>query len=207
VIKTSLLTIVAIAVCACTQTVPIHDIPAKPDYIVAGVQAGDTVEITTKDGQIRKFVVKDVGANAIEGPWDTIPFNEITKVVKWSWELPTHPCGVGVTVGCSIPEVVLILSADYEQQAEKFHPACVTHDFCYRHGYATYGISREECDDRFYEDMKMACADTSGLDRFDFEQSAICKLSANQTFKSVRRYGEPHYRTTTSSYCEFRDEP
>ena len=205
--KTSAIIIAALTVCACAQIVPSHEIPAKPDHVNAGVQAGDRVEITTKDGRHREFVVKDVSANSIEGPLETIPIGEISKLVKRSWEAPTHPCAVGVTVGCSVPEVLLILSSEYAQQADKFHPACVTHDFCYRHGFATYGTKREACDNNFYEDMKAACAGSSGLDRFDIEQYTICKLAANQTFKAVRRYGEPHYQTLASSYCEFRDDP
>lgn len=93
-----------------------------------------------------------------------------------------HPCGGGLPVGCSIPEVILLLSGEYEQQAEKFHPACVTHDFCYRHGFATYGATREECDAIIYDDMKKTCEGAGGLDVFDF-------------------------RTTTSTYCEYRVDP
>ena len=127
--KTCLLVIASLAICGCAQIAPSHDIPPKPDHINAGVQVGDTVEITTKDGTYRKFVVTNVGANAIDGPTESIPFGEISSLVKRSWEAPTHPCAVGVAVGCSIPEVVLLLSSDYKQQSDKFHPACVTHDF------------------------------------------------------------------------------
>jgi hypothetical protein len=119
----------AMAVCACARLTPSHEIPVKPDHINAGVQAGDTVEITTKDGETREFVVTEVGTTSIEGPSASIPFGEISKLVKRSWEAPTHPCAVGVEVGCSIPEVVLLMSEDYKEQAEKFHPVCVTHDF------------------------------------------------------------------------------
>jgi hypothetical protein len=198
------ITIAAMSVCACAQMAPSHEIPAKQDHINAGIEAGDSVEITTKDGTYREFVVKDVGPNSIEGPAETIPFGEISKLVKRSWEAPTHPCAVGAPVGCSIPEIVLILSSDYAEQAEKFHPACVTHDFCYRHGYITYGVSREACDDTFYADVKKACAGPYGLDLLDIEQSAMCKLAADQTYNAIRRYGEPHYQTTTGRYCEYQ---
>ena len=205
--KTILIIMAAMAVCACAQIAPKHEIPVKPDHINAGIKAGDTVEITTLDGETRKFVVKEVGSNSIEGPTESIPFSQILKLVKRSFTAPTHPCAVGVQVGCSIPEVVLLLSSEYKDQADKFHPACVTHDFCYRHGFATYGASRDECDDTFYENMKASCGGAFGFIVGDFEQSAMCNLAAMQTFNVVRTYGDKHYQSTGGSYCEYRDGP
>jgi coproporphyrinogen III oxidase len=112
-----------------------------------------------------------------------------------------------VPVGCSIPEVVLLLSGDYEEQAEKFHPACVTHDFCYRHGVATYGVTRDECDTAFYDDMKKTCKGLGGLGVLDIQGFGTCQLAANQTYEAVRRRGEEHFQTTTSTYCEYREDP
>ena len=191
----------------CSHVVPSHSIRAKPEFIRVGVQAGDLVEITTKDGQYRKFVVEDVGTDTIEGPSETIRFNEIESIVKRSWKEPAHPCGGGMPVGCSIPEVVLLLSGDYERQAEKFHPACVTHDFCYRHGVATYSVTRDECDTAFYNDMKKACKGFGGLDVLDIQGFGKCQLAANQTYEVVRRRGEKHFQSTTSTYCDYRDDP
>ncbi len=205
--KTTLIIVAAMAVCACARLTPSHEIPVKPDHINAGVQVGDTVEITTKDGKTREFVVTKVGTSSIEGPSEIILFREISMLVKRSWEAPTHPCAVGVAVGCSIPEVVLLISGDYKDQAEKFHPACVTHDFCYRHGFATYGASRDECDSNFYDNMKTACAGAFGFIVLDLEQAAICNLAASSTYNAVRAYGEKHYKTTGGSYCEYRDDP
>ncbi len=191
----------------CSHVVPSHSIPAKPEFIRVGVQTGDLVEITTKDGEYRKFVVQDIGIDTIEGPSETIRFSEIERIVKRSWKEPAHPCGGGLPVGCSIPEVVLLLSGDYEKQAEKFHPACVTHDFCYRHGVATYGVTRDECDTVFYNDMKKACKGLGGLSVLDIQGFATCQLAANQTYEAVRRRGEEHFQSTTSTYCEYREDP
>jgi hypothetical protein len=206
-IKTAAMLILMGAVCACAQVVPSHDIPVLPDHINAGIEVGDTVEILTKDGEFRRFVVTRVGVNTIEGDSDLVRFGDITSLVLRSWEAPTHPCAVGVAVGCSVPEIVLLLSSEFKQQAEKFHPACVTHDFCYRHGSATYGATREECDTTFHEGMKSACSGNSLFDLVDFEQSAMCLIAADQTYNSVRRYGEKHYQTISSTYCEFREGP
>jgi len=202
-----LLTCFAIGAYGCSAVTPSHDIRVKPEYIQAGVQTGDRVEITTKDGKYREFVVEDVGANAVKGPAETIPFSEIQSIVKRSWQEPAHPCGGELPLGCSIPEVFLILSEEYAQQAEKFHPACVTHDFCYRHGVATYGVSREECDTAIYDDMKNACKGYGGLGVFDVKEFGICQFAANQTYEAIRRHGDKHFQTGTSTYCEYRDEP
>jgi hypothetical protein len=206
-LRIGVIAVLAVAPYGCSHVVPSHDIRAKPEYIRAGVQKGDSVEITTKDGKYREFVVEDVGTDAIEGPSETIRFSEIQSIVKRSWKEPTHPCGGGIPVGCSIPEVVLLLSEDYKQQAEKFHPACVTHDFCYRHGFATYGATREECDDVIYTDMKKACAGVGGLGVLDVQEFGICQLAANQTFEAIRRHGEKHFQTAMSTYCEYREDP
>ena len=201
---TSLLLVAVL--CGCGHIVPSHNIPTNPKYILAGVQAGDSVEVTTGDGKYREFIVVSVGASSIEAPYESIPFSDIVKLVKRSWQEPAHPCGGGMPVGCSIPEVVLILSQQYESQAAKFHPACVTHDYCYRHGFATYGVEREQCDDDFYNNMKKACGGRAGLNRLNFREFGVCQLAANQTFQAVRRYGEQHFLTTTSLHCEYQEE-
>jgi len=200
----NLLLVLLVVVCACAQVVPSHDIPAKPEYIRAGVKPGDSVQITTRDGEVHRIVVEEVTADAIRGPETKVRFSDIEKLVKRSWSIPEHPCGGNKPLGCSIPEVVLVLSDEYGQQAEKFHPACITHDFCYRHGFATYGETRAQCDDNFYADMRDACKGWSGLGRLDVSDYAICEAAARQTYDAVQRYGAKNYRDKSSSYCEYR---
>ena len=187
----------------CATVTPAHDIPVTTEYIEAGVQVGDTLEITTNDGKETTIVVIDVGEDYIDGPDGGIAISDIQKIVKRSFHEPGHPCGANEPVGCSIP-AVLLLSDEYEQQAEKFHPACVTHDFCYRHGYATYGLTREECDADFLADMKASCKGTAGIGFLDPEQYSVCRLAADQTHNAVRLKGEPYFRTSTSTVCEYR---
>jgi hypothetical protein len=191
----------------CAQVTPAHDIPVKPEYIKAGIQVGDTIEVTTLDGEVHRFEVVDVQPHEIAGPDGAIAVTNIRSIKKRSWTVPIHPCGNNEPVGCSIPDVVLVISSDYAEQAEKYHPACVTHDFCYRHGFATYGLVREQCDAEFLQDMKQACAGYGGLGRLDVEQYGICQLAASQTYEAVRRKGEPSFRTTGSTYCEYRPDP
>ena len=191
----------------CAQVTPAHDIPVKREYIKAGIQVGDTIEVTTLDGKEHRFEVVDVQPHAIVGPDGAIAVTNIRSIKKRSWTEPGHPCGNNEPVGCSIPEVALLISSTYERQAEKYHPACVTHDFCYRHGFSTYGVTREECDTDFLQDMKQACAGFAGLDRLDPKEYAICQLAASQTYEVIRRQGEQHFQTTGSTYCEYRPSP
>jgi hypothetical protein len=98
----------------------------------------------------------------------------------------TPPCGGSEPLGCSIPTAVLVVSEDYEAQADKFHEACVMHDLCYRHGEATYGMTRK------------------GLGVLDPEEFAKCQFAAKQTYEAVRTHGEKHFRSASSTYCAYR---
>ncbi len=113
-------------------------------------------------------------------------------------------CGGSQPLGCSIPAAVLIVSEDYERQADKFHEACKTHDLCYRHGEATYGLTRKQCDVEFYDNMKAACSGFKGLGMLDPEEFAKCQLAAKQTYEAVRTHGEKHFRSASSTVCEYR---
>lgn len=200
----SIACVCAIAV-GCAPLTPSHDIPVRQEYIEAGIQVGDTVEVTLTDGEEITFEVVEIRLNAIEAPDRVIPIQDIQNIVKRSWQPPGHPCGENEPVGCSIPEVALLID-DYSEQAKKFHPACVTHDFCYRHGYATYGDNREKCDEIFFAEMKKACGGLGLLNYLDAKEYSICSVAAQQTYSAVRLKGEPHFRTTTSTHCEFRLE-
>jgi len=128
----------------------------------------------------------------------------ITLIAACAATPEEHPCGASLPVGCSIPTAVLVLLEPYEEQAAKFHGACVIHDFCYRHGVATYGLSRGECDDEFYANMKAACSGVGKIGFLDPEGFATCQLAALETYKAVRKHGEKHFQTTTSTVCEYR---
>jgi len=114
------------------------------------------------------------------------------------------PCSGSQPLGCSIPTAVLVVSHDYEEQADKFHGACVTHDLCYRHGEATYGMTRKACDTEFLHNMKDACSGFKGLGVLDPEEFAKCQFAAKQTYEAVRTHGEKHFQSATSTYCAYR---
>lgn len=201
--RTLLAILFLLVLMGCSTAVPSHNIPVRTEYIEAGIQAGDTLEITMKDGEVRTVEVVDVRMDAIEGIDGDIPITHIHSIVKRSWQLPGHPCGGSEPVGCSIPEVVLLLSDEYADISGKFHPACVTHDFCYRHGYRTYGSTREQCDANFLAEMKKSCGGI-GLGILDIENYSMCHVAADQTYNVVRLKGEPSFRTSTSSRCEYQ---
>ena len=191
---------------ACTLT-PGHDVRVHPDYIRAGVQVGDRVEVTELDGSKHEFIVIEVANDALRGDGYRVEFADIGELRKYSWEPPAHPCGGGEPVGCSLPVVVRALSEYHNDYAQRFDPACVQHDFCYRHGYATYGTSREGCDESFYARMQQECGSVRFLDMLDVERTrrhTECKLAAEQFYLAVRRYGEEAYRTTGSTVCEYQ---
>ena len=114
------------------------------------------------------------------------------------------PCGGSQQLGCSIPTAVLVISEDYEEQADKFHDACVRHDLCYRHGEATYGLTRKQCDVEFHDNMKAACSGFKGLGVLDPAEFSKCQFAAKQTYEAVRTHGEKHFRSATSTYCAYR---
>ncbi len=201
-VRKTLIFLTAAAVSSCAAVTPSHEIPVRSEYIEAGVQVGDTLEITMTDGEEKTIEVTGLRMDAIETPEGDMSISKIQKIVKRSWTEPAHPCGANEPVGCSIPEV-LLLSEQYKEQADKFDPACVTHDFCYRHGAITYGVTREECDTEFLARMKKTCGGYRGLGLLDLEQYSMCHTAAQQTYNVVRLKGEPHFRTSTSSYCEY----
>ncbi len=201
--RKTLILLTAAALSSCAAVTPTHEIPVRSEYIEAGVEVGDTLEIIMTDGEEKTIEVTGVRMDAIETTDGDISISKIQKIEKRSWTEPVHPCGANEPVGCSIPEV-LLLSEQYKEQADKFHPACVTHDFCYRHGVTTYDVTREECDTEFLAAMKKTCGGYRGLGLLDLEGYSICHTAAQQTFNVVRLKGEPHFRTSTSSYCEYK---
>ena len=80
--------LILIAVGGCAAVMPSHNIPVRPDYIGAGVQPGDTLEITTLDGEERTIEVLGVRTDAIEAADGDVAITDIRSIVKRSWTLP-----------------------------------------------------------------------------------------------------------------------
>lgn len=187
--------------------VPSHEIPVHEAYIHAGVQAGDKLEVTTEDGRKRKLVVTAVGRDSLSGPDEVIHFADIRKLVKYSWSTPRHPCGGGLPVGCSAPVLKTIAAFSESEKVydapDELEPACIAHDYCYRHGFATYGVSRKECDDAFYGAMKELCYGPLHLNVLDLKDFSLCMLAAAEINHLVRELGEDAFLQEDSTYCEY----
>ena len=183
------------------------DVRPEPIFIDAAIAPGDQVLVETADGEEHQFEVRLISGDVIYGVnGEEIAYEDIERLQKRSWEEPAHPCGGGRPVGCSIPEVLTATVGYYKDYQERFHQACVQHDFCYRHGYATYGLNRQDCDDNFYADMNKECSDTSFLDILDSDslrEKAGCKLAADQLYVAVQRYGAKAFLDATSTVCEY----
>jgi len=72
---------------------------------------------------------------------------------------PLNRCGAGESVGCSVPWYVNVVDPTTLLFAQKvFNSACIFHDYCYRHGQATYGRAKSDCDVKFLDKMRAICS-------------------------------------------------
>jgi hypothetical protein len=199
----------AVFLTACSST-PWHEVYPYPEYIEAGVQSGKEVRVVTTDGNEHVFVADTAEDGRVKGHMKDqpiqVPYEDVVTLQIRSDEFPDMPCGGAVPLGCSIPEVLTAVSAIVADYQNKFHSACVFHDFCYRHGHITYGIDRDQCDAVFFDSMKEIC--DVKLVSFDFVLDPLtegkCLLAASNLYASVKRYGEEYYRVDNSTYCEYR---
>lgn len=94
---------------------------------------------------------------------------------------------------------------------EIFHRACAMHDRCYRFGYETYGITRTECDDNFYNDMKDACHDDAGdwvLAIVTVGASlASCLSHAFLYYGAVQNFGQGSFKRDDGACCDYLRRP
>lgn len=74
--------------------------------------------------------------------------------------------GKGDPLSCSLPWGVspIVFRGLDEPIGLKMRQACITHDYCYRHGNATYGYSQEDCDYRLLDDALRICLFTKADD-------------------------------------------
>jgi hypothetical protein len=92
-----------------------------------------------------------------------------------------------------------------------FARACQTHDWCYRHGWKTYGISRARCDENFYRRLRDECSD-SALDTVltVFTAGAwylACQSAAFTYYQGVRNLGESSFKREDGECCEYLKRP
>lgn len=201
----SLAVLSAIVLTAC---VPSHSIRPYPSFIQAGVAPGDRVEIVTSDGRELAFTVERVSVTGLAGGGHEVAYGDIKSIARRGWTEPALACGGSRPVGCSVPLEAQLVSEFYAEYARRFRPACIQHDFCYRHGHVTYGLDQAACDGEFRRAMLAECSpDLSLTGVLKVESVADCQLAAEQMAQAVQRFGKRHFLTATSTYCEYDGPP
>lgn len=211
-VRWQLALIVFLLAAACTPT---HTVKPLPNFVRVGLEPGDRIRITTRSGEAHDVVVTEVRSDRIVGEDDEYLLEDLVSIKKSAWERPESPCGGGRPLGCSVPWLVSLASEAHGHYKEQFYDACAQHDYCYRHGHASYGKDRKSCDDAFLEDMRGLCPDAAAsgfgrmLEVFDDSVGSrqTCETVANDFYQAVRRYGADRFETTFSTYCEYDGPP
>lgn len=206
------LVILCLCIAACT---PAHNIKPLPNFVEAGLEPGDRVVVTTLDGDTSDFVVTDIRDATIFGEDYEIPLSDIARIQKRAWSRPESPCGGDKALGCSVPLLIRLTSEGHNHYRDKFYDACAQHDYCYRHGYRSYGVDRETCDERFLQNMHAICPApavnvvTKTIELLDDSVTSrrICLSVASDFHDAVRRYGAEAFQTDDSTYCEYDGPP
>lgn len=117
--------------------------------------------------------------------------------------------GRGEGLSCSIPRILETLFLDSAATRDapvslQFRQACLFHDYCYRHGHATYGYTKEDCDILFQEHAYRICRQISVLDASQDE----CRDRARVALLGLNFGGGKSFRHAhRSTYFEFDPLP
>lgn len=194
-----LFALTAIAACA---VVPTHEVLPYPDHISAGVAVGDRLRVTTRNGTTREIEVTALTEDALVTSSETISFENIKRITKQSWSPPDNPCDDNRPLGCSIHPAVRAVSEMHAEYARELRLPCSQHDYCYRYGYQTYGLERDECDALFLDEMQALCNTEHQLDIIERSE---CLSIAAQMHSAVAGFGEQYFHK--DAYCEYAGPP
>ena len=88
----------------------------------------------------------------------------------------------------------------------QFHDECANHDRCYRFGWKTYGLSKETCDNAFYDGMMENCENNIPEDIITFGLSGgePCPLAAFEYYEGVKYLGDPSFKKDNGTCCPYR---
>lgn len=178
------------------------------DFITAEVRPGDRLRIETTDGIRREVIVSIVLNDRIIGEEQVVLFADIVTLEKHSKTSPVNACNPSQSLGCSVPQWVALLDDTQSEYRDFFYPSCEQHDYCYRHGAATYAMDRKACDDNFLGDMEDQCSTERSkfLPELDVDY-AKCSLIASEFYQVVKKYGAAHFKSAKSTYCEYDGPP
>ena len=179
-----------------------------PDFVSAEIKPGDQLRVSTLDGERRKLVVVAVQRDRIVGENETIMLDQIAHLEKHSSTSPANPCSPQVPLGCSVPDWASVLHESQSQFKEYFYPSCEQHDFCYRHGARTYGMTQNACDYQFLQDMQAQCHPGNFEDFLQVSGNyTTCGAVALEFYMAVQKYGASRFKSSTSTYCEYDGPP
>ena len=199
----------------CIGCVPTHNVKPLPDFVNKAIQPGDKVIVTTNTGETIELVVSEVTNEMLIGENHRVALTDVVTLKKISWKRPPSPCGGDETLGCSVPLLVSFTSDVHQHYRRHFYDACAQHDYCYRHGFRTYGFDRNTCDAEFLQNMLKTCPEPSSskfgrfLDVINIETGSrkTCLSTAEEFHTVVRRFGEKKYQTDASTICEYNGPP
>ncbi len=193
--------------------VPTQNVRPLPDFVGTAIEPGDKVKVVTRDGTKLDFTVSEVRTDALCSGETTVLLSDIDQLALRSRERPAYPCGGEKPLGCSVPQWIRsvekvgdaaslafgsgIFFRWHSTFEETFYDACIQHDFCYRHGYRTYGHIKGFCDEEFYANMKAVCL---AID-------VLCLSAAREFYIAVSRYSETAYQNETSTHCAYDGPP
>jgi len=184
------------------------------DFVRAEIKPQDRVKIKTTIGREFEMTITLVQGNEIEGKVDGQPerirLKDITHLQKYARVPPANPCSPEVPLGCTVPKIVT-LGISWQRNIQAFfYPSCEQHDYCYRHGAATYGEDQESCDRQFFESLKNQCKPSSALQAWlRFEVNYLeCNSSAVAYYEAVQKRGSTRFSGLgKSTYCEYEGPP
>lgn len=207
--------VIAVSIACAVACTPTHNVKPLPNFVSAALEPGDRVTVTTHDGKEHEFVITEIRGDVLLGVDAEFALQDVASIRKHAWKRPESPCGGEEPLGCSLPFLVSLASESHSYYREKFYDACAQHDYCYRHGFASYGMDRKSCDDEFLRDMQYSCPDEAGgrlgkvIDALNtsVESRRRCLSVADDFYVAVRRYGEERFATSASTYCEYNGPP
>jgi hypothetical protein len=179
------------------------------DFVNVEVNPGDQIRVETRDGERSKLVVVAVRHDRIVGENQTVLLKDIVQLEKRSKTAPANPCSPQVPLGCSTPQWATMLHDSQAHYTKYFYPSCEQHDFCYRHGQSTYGMSKNACDSQFLLDMQTQCH-PDNITEILLQAGAsytTCGAVALEFYMAVQKYGANRFNTNTSTYCEYDGPP
>lgn len=179
------------------------------DFVDAEIQPGDQIRIKTRDGERIKMLVVEVKDDRIVGENRTFLLKDIEQLEKRSENPPANPCSPQVPLGCSTPQWARLIHDSQAKYTKYFYPSCEQHDYCYRHGTATYGMNKDECDYLFLQDMQAQCQPDDIVDLLleSGGNFTACQAVAMEFYMAVQRYGAKRFNANPSTYCEYDGPP